>query len=68
MLVLLTCISHLDSSTICFFLQQFHLTSYSGDGGEISQANSEEFYSKIRLARLLTPLSPLSEVLRFKKN
>lgn len=68
MLVLLACISHFDSSTFFFFVQQFHLTSWSGDGGEISPANSQEFYRKIRLVRLLTPLSPLSEVLRFKKN
>lgn len=65
MLVLLACISHLDSSSICFSVQQFHLISWGGGGGEISPANSGEFYRKIRLVRLLTPLSPLSEVLRF---
>lgn len=65
MLVLLACISHLDSSTICFFVQQFHLTSWGGSGGEMSPANSQEFYRKIKLVRLLIPLSPLGEILRF---
>lgn len=49
-------------------MKQFYLTSWGGGGGEISPANSQEFYRKVRLVRLLTPLSPLSSVLRLKKN
>lgn len=67
-MVLLAYISHLGFGINCFFVKQFHVTSQEEKQKQIPKNSLNKLtgiYRKIGLVRLQTPLSPLSEVLRF---